>query len=485
MNFRVRFAPSPTGYLHVGGLRTALYNYFFARNNSGKMILRIEDTDQSRYVENAIENLISSLKWAGINYDEGPDIGGNYGPYIQSQRLDIYQKYALQLIENGKAYYAFDTEEELQEMRTRDQSTFSTKYNRLSMKNQFSLGNDETKKLIEQGQKYVVRLYVPYDEEITFNDIIRGEITVNTNDIDDQILLKSDGFPTYHLANVVDDHLMEITHVIRGEEWLPSTPKHILLYNSFGWEPPQFAHLPLLLNKDKTKLSKRQGSVAVEDYIQKGYLKDAFVNFIALLGWNPTGDREIYDINELISYFNLEKVNKGGAVFDVQKLDWMNQQYIKKLDNIYLAELLINEVEKQGKYKIDLDYAIKLISLFKERITFISDILNNAEYMFNSDYEIDIEFLKQKWNKEAYSLVYPLIEIYRLTENFNHTSLSQATKEYITSKGKKLSDIIHIIRLIITGKSSGAGMFETMEVLGKTECIARFEKFIEKYKVDV
>jgi len=484
MNVRVRFAPSPTGYLHVGGLRTALYNYFFARNNNGKMILRIEDTDQSRYVENAIENLISSLKWAGINYDEGPDIGGNYGPYIQSQRLDIYQKYALQLIENGKAYYAFDTEEELKEMRSRNESAFSTKYNRLSMKNQFTLGNDETKKLIEQGQEYVVRLFVPYDEEITFNDIIRGEITVNTNDIDDQILLKSDGFPTYHLANVVDDHLMEITHVIRGEEWLPSTPKHILLYNSFGWEQPQFAHLPLLLNKDKTKLSKRQGSVAVEDYIQKGYLKDAFVNFIALLGWNPTGDSEIYDINELISYFNLEKVNKGGAVFDIQKLDWMNQQYIKKSDNTYLAKLLANEVEKQGKYKIDLDYAIKLIVLFKERITFISDILNNAEYMFNSEYEIDVEFLKQKWNKDAYYLVSPLIAIYRLIENFNHTNLSQITKEYITSKGKKLSDIIHIIRLIITGKSSGAGMFETMEILGKQECILRFEKFIEKYKVN-
>jgi len=484
MNVRVRFAPSPTGYLHVGGLRTALYNYFFARNKNGKMILRIEDTDQSRYVENAIENLISSLKWAGINYDEGPDIGGNYGPYIQSQRLDIYQKYALQLIENRKAYYAFDTEEELQEMRSRNESAFSTKYNRLSMKNQFTLGNDETKKLIEQGKEYVVRLYVPYDEEITFNDIIRGEITVNTNDIDDQILLKSDGYPTYHLANVVDDHLMEITHVIRGEEWLPSTPKHILLYNSFGWESPQFAHLPLLLNKDKTKLSKRQGSVAVEDYIQKGYLKDAFVNFIALLGWNPTGDREIYDINELISYFNLEKVNKGGAVFDIQKLDWMNQQYIKKSDNTYLAELLANEVEKQGKYKIDLDYAIKLIELFKERITFISDILNNAEYMFNSEYEIDKEFLQQKWNKDSLVLIKPLVDTYRLIEDFNHNNLSQTTKEYITSKGKKLSDIIHIIRLIITGKSSGAGMFETMEVLGKQECILRFEKFIEKYRVN-
>ncbi|MFA7625629.1 MAG: glutamate--tRNA ligase, partial [Candidatus Kapaibacterium sp.] len=329
MEIRVRFAPSPTGYLHVGGLRTALYNYLFARKHGGKMILRIEDTDRTRLVENAIGNLTTSLRWAGIEYDEGPDAGGDYGPYIQSKRLGLYKKYASELVKNNFAYFAFDTPEEIEAMRQSNSDTFGTKYNRDAMKNSLTLSRNETEKLLESGTDYVIRLLVPIDKDLTFHDEIRGTIKVSTNDIDDQVLIKSDGFPTYHLANVVDDHLMGITHVIRGEEWLPSTPKHILLYNCFGWDIPAFAHLPLLLNKDKSKLSKRQGSVAVEDFKEKGYLRDAFVNFIALLGWNPTGDREIYSIDELIEFFNLEKVNKGGAVFDTQKLDWMNQQYLK------------------------------------------------------------------------------------------------------------------------------------------------------------
>ena len=346
MEVRVRFAPSPTGYLHVGGLRTALYNYLFARHFGGKMILRIEDTDRTRFVDNATENLIKSLNWAGIFYDEGPDVGGDFGPYIQSERLAVYKKYALELVDKGFAYYAFDTSEELGQMRGRQSETFENKYRRLEMKNQFTVGEAETKKLLQNGENYVIRLCVPMDEEVIFTDLIRDEVIVNSNEVDDQILLKSDGFPTYHLANVVDDHLMKITHVIRGEEWLPSTPKHVLLYKSFGWEIPKFAHLPLLLNKDKSKLSKRQGSVAVEDYIQKGYLKDAFVNFIALLGWNPSGDRELYSIDEFVEFFNIEKVNKGGAVFDTQKLDWMNQQYIKLLPAEVSGKLLKEAVNK-------------------------------------------------------------------------------------------------------------------------------------------
>lgn len=479
MDVRVRFAPSPTGYLHVGGLRTALYNYLFAKHHKGKMILRIEDTDRSRFVENATENLMESLKWAGVIYDEGPDLGGDYGPYMQSQRLDLYKKYAQQLIDLGKAYYAFDTSDELAEMRQRQGESFDPKYKRQEMKNQFTLGDQESKKIIESGADYVVRLLSPIDEELTFEDIIRGEITVSTNDIDDQILIKSDGYPTYHLANVVDDHLMKISHVIRGEEWLPSTPKHVLLYNSFNWESPKFAHLPLLLNKDKSKLSKRQGSVAVEDYMQKGYLKDAFINFIALLGWNPSGDREIYSMDEFIEFFNLEKVNKAGAVFDVQKLDWMNQQYIKQSDSEFLAETLSISLQNLN-IDISKDYAIKLVNLFKERITFVDDILTMAPYMFSDKFDYDVDYFKKRWNDSTNDLLEPLLKKYEESDDFTHHGLHGLTKEYVESIGKKIGDIIHPIRLMITGKSSGAGMFETMEVLGKDECLNRFKFFYQE-----
>lgn len=479
MDVRVRFAPSPTGYLHVGGLRTALYNYLFAKHNNGKMILRIEDTDRSRYVENAIENLIDSLKWAGIEYDEGPDIGGDYGPYKQSDRLELYKKYAQELLDSSKAYYAFDTSEELTEMRKKNGDIFDPKYKRLEMNNQFTIGLEESKKLINNGVDYVIRLLVPENEEIIFQDIIRGEIKVSTNDIDDQILLKSDGYPTYHLANVVDDYSMKISHVIRGEEWLPSTPKHILLYNSFNWEPPKFAHLPLLLNKDKSKLSKRQGSVAVEDYIQKGYLKDAFVNFIALLGWNPTGDREIYSIKEFIEYFNLEKVNKAGAVFDVQKLDWMNQQYIKLINPEILAEILQISAKKRN-FEITNEYSIKLINLFKERIVLVDDIFEVAPYMFTDNFDYDKEYFNKKWNEKTISIISKLLAIYENTDEFSHSNLHNITKEYVENMGKKITDVIHPIRLMITGQSSGASMFETMEILGKDRCMKRFKYFFDE-----
>ena len=479
MEVRVRFAPSPTGYLHVGGLRTALYNYLFAKHHNGKMVLRIEDTDRSRFVENATENLISSLKWAGVYYDEGPDIGGDFGPYMQSQRLDLYKNYAQELMDNGKAYYAFDTADELAEMRQRQGDNFDPKYRRQEMKNQFTLGIEESKRLIAEGADYVVRLYAPIDEEVTFEDIIRGEIKVSTNDIDDQILIKSDGYPTYHLANVVDDHLMKISHVIRGEEWLPSTPKHVLLYNSFNWEPPKFAHLPLLLNKDKSKLSKRQGSVAVEDYLQKGYLRDAFVNFIALLGWNPTGDREIYTMLEFIEFFNLEKVNKAGAVFDVQKLDWMNQQYIKQSDSDVLADILVDSSLNKG-INISKEFSIKLVNLFKERITFVDDILAIAPYMFSDSFDYEVDYFKKRWNETTEELINPLLKLFAEVEDFTHHSLHSLTKDYVERIGKKIGDVIHPIRLMITGKSSGAGMFETMEVLGKEKCLLRFKYFLEE-----
>lgn len=481
MKVRVRFAPSPTGYLHVGGLRTALYNYLFARKNGGTMVLRIEDTDRTRFVENATENLISSLKWAGIDYDEGPDKGGQYGPYIQSERLHIYKEYLDMLLKSGHAYYAFDTQEEIAQMRQAKTDSYDTKYVREEMKNQFTLGDDKTSELLDNGSEYVVRLCVPKDETVKFNDLIRGEVTVNTNDIDDQILLKSDGFPTYHLANVVDDFTMGITHVIRGEEWLPSTPKHVLLYRFLGKEMPEFAHLPLLLNHDKSKLSKRQGSVAVEDFRDKGYLKDAFVNFIALLGWNPAADREIYSIDELIESFDISKVNKGGAVFDTAKLDWMQQQYLKELNAEKLGAMLAVELNKLG-YKVDDISKINAIAhLFRERVLFMSELPHFASYMFNDEYEFDSDYLSKQWNGEVKELIIPLVRIFYSIDDFSHENLAAVTKEYAKTSGKKMGDIIHPLRLILTGKPNGAGMFDTMEILGKNKCMDRFDRFLEKY----
>lgn len=483
MKVRVRFAPSPTGFLHVGGLRTALYNFLFARKNGGSMILRIEDTDRTRLVENATENLIDSLKWAGIEYDEGPDIGGDFGPYVQSERLDIYKKYVNELIDSGNAYYAFDTQDEIAAMRQNKADSFDTKYDRKNMKNQFTLSDEKTQELIKNGSDYVIRLNVPENREVLFHDMIRGEVRVNTNDIDDQILLKSDGFPTYHLANVVDDYTMKISHVIRGEEWLPSTPKHVLLYTFFGWEIPQFAHLPLLLNHDKSKLSKRQGSVAVEDFRDKGYLRDAFVNFIALLGWNPTSDREIYTMNELIELFILEKVNKGGAVFDTAKLDWMQQQYLKDLPAETLGAMLEIELFKQGHKISDSSKMAAIAHLFRERVIFVSEIPIYADYMFTDDYIIDDEYLAQHWNSETLKLINPLIEIYRNAVDFSHDELASVTKGYAKTSNKKMGEIIHPLRLMLTGKPNGAGMFDTMQLIGKEKSLKRFDDFIAKYGV--
>ncbi|MBQ6268795.1 MAG: glutamate--tRNA ligase [Bacteroidetes bacterium] len=483
MSVRVRFAPSPTGYLHVGGLRTALYNYLFAKHNNGKCILRIEDTDRTRFVENAQENLITSLRWAGIEFDESPEIGGEYGPYVQSERFDLYKKYGLQLIENGTAYYAFDTSEELNAMRERQQKAgIAPKYDRTVMRNEFTLGKDEAKRLVENGTPYVVRLKVPLTENIRFTDLIRGDVIVNGRDIDDQILLKSDGFPTYHLANVVDDHLMAITHVIRGEEWLPSTPKHVILYNAFGWECPTFAHLPLLLNKDKSKLSKRQGSVAVEDFKEQGYFKESFVNFVALLGWNPTSDREIFSMDELIEHFNLEKVNKSGAVFDIQKLEWMNSQYLKMLPLDYMAELLEPELKKYNFNNVNRDYLIKVINLLKERITFLKQVPVFGNYMFEKPANFEQEYLQKHWKDNTPEIIKPLVEQLNVVANWKHDDLYEATKKYVEANGLKLKDVIHPLRLMITGKSVGAGMFETMEILGKEECMERINSFLANYK---
>lgn len=478
MSVRVRFAPSPTGYLHVGGLRTALYNFLFARKHNGSLILRIEDTDRTRYVPNSVENLIKTLTWAGIKFDEGPHIGGPYGPYVQSERLEIYRKYAEMLVENGWAYYAFDTAEELEEARQKS-NHHEFKYDRHLMKNQFTLGYEKAKELISQGVPFVIRLKVPENQEIRFYDIIRGEIIVNSKDVDDQVLLKSDGFPTYHLANVVDDHLMEITHIIRGEEWLPSVPKHILLYKAFGWNVPNLAHLPLLLNKDKTKLSKRQGDVAVEDYIEKGYFRDAFINFIALLGWNPSADREIYSIEELIEKFELEKVNKSGAIFDIVKLEAINAKYLYSKPIPELAKEFRNWVEKRGYFGFTDDYLQKVVALLRERVKKLSDILDFAPYMFEKPKQYDIEFLKKYWNENTHQNLSDILTILKRIEDFTSEKIHNEIIDYLNQKDLKLKNVVHSLRVAITGLSYGAGMFETMEVLGKEEVIERLENFLK------
>ncbi len=383
---KTRFAPSPTGYLHIGGLRTAIYAYLFAKKNKGKLVLRIEDTDQKRQVEGAEENLISTLNWAGIDFDEGPHVGGDAGPYRQSERTDTYQHHCKMLIDKGAAYRCFCTSERLEELRQKQEaSKLPTGYDGHCRQ----LTESEIQEKISSGIDHVVRLKVPKDELIIFDDVVRGKVKFASNTIDDQVLLKSDSFPTYHLANVVDDHLMGITHVIRGEEWLPSTPKHILLYQAFGWESPQFAHLPLILNADRSKLSKRQGDVAVEDYMKKGYAPEEINNFIAFLGWNPGETREIYSLQELEEIFDLEKVQKAGAVFDITKLNWFRgvwrQRNLKDAAEKAGLKMEVQET-KQGGFKID-------IIGDEGRYQFVKELLPFVEEHLEDDYQRDEHFL--------------------------------------------------------------------------------------------
>ena len=479
MSTRVRFAPSPTGYLHVGGLRTALYNYLFAKSTGGTMVLRIEDTDRTRFVEDSQKNLIESLKWCGIEFDEGPEQGGDYGPYIQSERFDLYSKYAQELIDNGSAYYAFDTSEELTAMRERQMAAgVAPKYDRSTMKSQYTLGEEKTKEMLESGVEHVVRLKVPH-EEIKYEDLIRGKVTVNGKDVDDQILLKSDGFPTYHLANVVDDHLMNITHVIRGEEWLPSVPKHVLLYRAFGWDMPKLAHLPLLLNQNKQKLSKRHGDVAVEDFKQKGYFADAFTNFIALLGWNPSGEREIYSMDELIAGFNIEKVNKGGAIFDRRKLLWMNSEYLKTKPLGELADKLIPKLDEEGWKYENKEYVERVVGLLRERVNFVEEIPEFGDYMFGPILEFDEKYKAKQWKEGTYDSIKPLIDQLEGLEDWTDESIHKVVKDYVDSSGLGFGKVMNPFRLMLTGKPVGASLTLTMELLGKEESFKRINDFIE------
>jgi glutamyl-tRNA synthetase len=484
---RVRFAPSPTGYLHVGGLRTALYNFLFAKHNHGEFILRIEDTDRNRYVEGAIENLTEALKWCGLEHDEGPGTEGKYGPYLQSQRLDVYKQYSEELIAKGHAYYCFCSPERLDALKKEQQKQKlpQAKYDKHCM----HLSEENIEEILASGIPKVVRLNVEPNRKIIFEDVVRGTVEFDTNNIDDQVLIKSDGYPTYHLANVVDDHLMKITHVIRGEEWLSSTPKHILLYDFFNWEKPVFAHLPLLLNPDRSKLSKRQGDVAVEDYRAKGYLKDALVNFVALLGWNAGNDVEYYKMNELIEKFSLERVNKSGAVFDIEKLNWLNAEHLRKMENEQLLSLLKNEIKNNPeigpgiKNKSYSDkYLLNIIIAMKERVSFIHEYLTKSPYFFTEPSEYDEASRQKNWTSETVEQLKKLRAAFLALNNPVKEDYENALKQAAAESNIGAGKLIHPLRLAISGMSTGPGVYEIVNILGKDEVIKRIDTAINKIK---
>lgn len=484
---RVRFAPSPTGFLHIGGLRTALYNYLFAKHEGGKFILRIEDTDRERIVEGGVENIINTLKRCGLEYDEGP--------YIQSERLSIYKKYVEELLEKSAAYYCFCTPEELaREREEQKASGLPTKYSGKCA----GLIKDEVERRLAAKMPHVVRLKVPEEGSTVFADFVYGRVGVENKNIDHQVLMKSDGYPTYHLANVVDDHLMEISHVIRGEEWLPSTPKHILLYQAFGWTLPQFAHLPLLLNPDKSKLSKRQGDVAVEDYLAKGYLPEAILNFVALLGWNPKGDQEIYTLDELIKYFDLGGVNKSGAVLNQEKLYWINGEYIRKKSLKELTELCVpylteaNLVKEQfGKYLIvetseivEKSYLENILSLEQERMKRLDEAPQLTAFFFKEilDYPAG-ELIWKKFDEKTVKNNLEMLWEYLsgLDEKyFDRFKLEEKIKKWFEGEGKTAGEILWPMRVALSGLRASPGPFELTEVLGKEKTLKRIKEAISK-----
>ena len=479
-NVRVRFAPSPTGYLHVGGARTALFNYLFAKANGGKFILRIEDTDRTRFQEDSLKEIFESLKWLDLQWDEGPEKGGDYGPYIQSERLDLYKKYALELIENGNAYYCFCTPERLQKVREEKEKNKEKQggYDRHCR----NLRDDEVKSKLESGIPYVIRLKIPLNDTVTFNDAIRGEITYDTNQLDDIVLLKSDGFPTYHLASIVDDRLMKITHVLRGDEWIASAPRHVLLYKALGWEPPVFAHMPVILSPSGGKLSKRKGAASVMDYKKAGYLSEALVNFLALLGWNPGDDREILSREELEKLFSLERVSPKPAVFDEQKLEWLNSQYIMEMS----AEKLLEEVrplfQAEGIEKED-EFLIKLIGLMKQRVRKLPDFVNNTKYFFKEFEEYNAKAVKKRFLKgEPIKVLETAKEIFENTDDFSAENI----EKLLTLIAEKLElspgGVNPVVRLAVTGEGGGPDLKDTIELIGKETTIKRIDKAINWIK---
>lgn len=470
---RVRFAPSPTGYLHVGGLRTALYNYLFARQHGGAFILRIEDTDQSRFVEGAEESLLGSLRWAGLEYDEGPDVGGGFGPYRQSDRLPLYSEAAERLLANGHAYRCYRTADELEQLREEHQRSKSP--NRLDVR----LPEAEVERRRAAGMPSVIRLLVPDGETISFTDLVRGNVSISSDLVDDQILLKSDGFPTYHLANVVDDHAMGISHVIRGEEWLPSMPKHLLLYRALGHEPPRFAHLPLLLNADRSKLSKRQGDVAVEDYRDKSFYPEALLNFVAFLGWNPGDDRELFLRDDLVKAWSIERVNKSGAIFNLDKLAWFNQQYLRDRPDADLALELRSHLAARNWDHEGPDYLRSVVHLMKERVTFVREMPDLGAYFFEDPTTFDPEAVKKRWKPDSASRLGVLIEHFGALEFWNAAVLESTLQSTSEQLGVGAGQLIHPTRLAVSGVGVGPGLYEMLEVLGKDRCVRRMKAACE------
>ncbi len=477
---RVRYAPSPTGYVHIGNLRTALYNYLFAKSAGGKFILRIEDTDQTRKVEGAVENIISVLKWAGLDYDEGPSKEGGCGPYYQSQRLEIYNQHVKTLLEKKRAYYCFCTPERLTVLREEQQKQKlpQTKYD----KHCLHLTEPEIKKNLDEGMAHVIRLNVEPGQTIKFRDYVREDVEFQSDMIDDQILMKSDGFPTYHLANVVDDHLMGVSHVIRGEEWLPSTPKHVLLYEAFGWEKPVFAHLPLLLNPDRSKLSKRQGDVAVEDYRKKGYLKEALINFIALLGWTAGDDREFYYLEDLIGSFSLERINKSGAVFDIEKLNWLNAEHLRAKPDDEILIMLKDEF-KVSKYSDNIpsnDYLLKIIDAMKPRVSFVKEFITNCVYFYEDPEEYEEASVKKGWKPQSPEILKKFADKISAFENPLKEDFESALKSTAAEMSVGNGAVIHPLRLAVSGVSGGPGIFDICYILGKDRTISRIHRATEK-----
>lgn len=500
---RVRFAPSPTGPLHMGGVRTALYNYLFAKHHGGDFLLRIEDTDQTRYVPGAEDYIKEALSWCGLHPDEGPDNPGTCGPYRQSERKEGYRQFAERLIHNGWAYYAFDTSEELEEVRNRakEMKMPNWQYNSLtrgSMKNSTSLSEDEVKQRLANHEPFVIRLKAPRNEEIRMQDLIRGWVVVNSSNIDDKVLLKADGMPTYHLANVVDDHAMGITHVIRGEEWLPSLPTHVLLYKALGWEAemPQFGHLPLILKPDGNgKLSKRDGDrlgfpvfplewtdpVSGETssgYREKGYFPEAFINMLAFLGWNPGTDQEIFSLDELIESFELKRVGKAGAKFDADKTRWFNQQYLRSKENNELAELLEPLLQEKGII-VGRDYLEGVCNLQKERATFIED-LGSEDFYFSAPRDYDEKTLKKKWKEDTPEIIQELSHRLAEIDDFTEDRIDGVFKAYLEEKELGFGKVMPGFRLLVTGKGMGPGMGAICALLGKAEVLERIDHGLNK-----
>ncbi|MFS4415456.1 glutamate--tRNA ligase [Maribacter sp. 2307ULW6-5] len=501
---RVRFAPSPTGPLHIGGVRTALFNYLFAKKHGGDFVLRIEDTDQNRYVEGAEAYIVDALEWCGMVIDEGPNtkgsaaLGGSYGPYRQSERRDLYRQYALELVEKGHAYYAFDTPERLDHHRKNHEEKGKTFiynwHNRLKLDNSLSMLPQEVEERLASGADHVIRFLTPPDQKLQLEDSIRGSIEIDTNVLDDKVLFKSDGMPTYHLANIVDDHLMDITHVIRGEEWLPSLALHHQLYAAFGWTPPTFAHLPLIMKPTgKGKLSKRDGEKGgfpvfplswkeSQGYREAGYFPEAVVNFLALLGWNPGTEQELFSMEELIGAFGLDRVHKGGARFDPDKTKWYNHQYLQRKKTAALLPAFQEVLSAHGvpAEKQETAFLTTVVDLIKERANFVSDFWELGHYFFVSPEAYNDKAVKKQWKPDTAEHLRKVSEVLRATEPFAPEAAERAVKEYITDNGLSFGKIMGPLRLCVVGDLKGPHLFHILSLIGKEESVARIGKAMEK-----